>query len=246
MAVSGDERDGQTGHASAGAVAALESEGMGRDVLVEALLGQSADAVSVTERASGRFVVVSDSYCTLGVDQFDPVPLPRRVASSCRSPISPIAAGRYEYANDAHCALTGVDHDGLVGHCAGELFSGHLGSARFEVYRQVALTGEPVRTEDVTDGRAWAGTGVASRMMDTMIVAMGDSLVVSARDVTERRAAEMALRASEQRFRAVADSMLESFALFAQCVTAAAKSSISALNTSTTPIARRSGLTATG
>ena len=39
--------------------------GMGADVFVEALLRFAADGIAVSERESGRFVVVSDSYCTL-------------------------------------------------------------------------------------------------------------------------------------------------------------------------------------
>jgi PAS domain-containing protein len=39
--------------------------GMGADVFVEVLLRSASDGIAVSERESGRFVVVSDSYCEL-------------------------------------------------------------------------------------------------------------------------------------------------------------------------------------
>ena len=44
---------------------ALGVGGMGADVFVEALLRFASDGIAVSERESGRFVVVSDSYCAL-------------------------------------------------------------------------------------------------------------------------------------------------------------------------------------
>ena len=41
---------------------------------------------------------------------------------------------------------------------------------------------------------AWAGTSLATRVLDTIIVSVGEDLVVSARDVTERRRNEEELR----------------------------------------------------
>ena len=38
---------------------------MGADLFVEALLRFASDGIAVSERESGRFVVVSDSYCAL-------------------------------------------------------------------------------------------------------------------------------------------------------------------------------------
>ena len=41
---------------------------------------------------------------------------------------------------------------------------------------------------------AWAGTALATRVVDTIIASVGENLVVSARDVTERRRNEEELR----------------------------------------------------
>jgi PAS domain S-box-containing protein len=135
-------------------------------------------------------------------------------ASFVVSPVRDAGGGivdfRYAYVNDAFCALVGFDREQLLGHRVGELFPGFIGSARFEAYHRVAVTGEPCRIEDVADPDVWTGTTLAGHVVDVNIVAIGEDLVVSARDVTERRRVEAQLRASEERFRAAADSMLDS------------------------------------
>ena len=116
------------------------------------------------------------------------------IVSPVRGDDGEIVDFRYEYVNDAHCALVGFDRDQLLGHRLGELFPQYPGSDRFEVYRRVAVTGEPCRTDDVHHEGAWAGTPLATRVVDTIIASMGEDLVVSARDVTERRRSEEELR----------------------------------------------------
>ena len=116
------------------------------------------------------------------------------IVSPVRGDDGEIVDFRYEYVNDAHCALVGFDREQLLGHRLGELFPQYPGSDRFEVYRRVAVTGEPCRTDDVHHEEAWAGTPLATRVVDTIIASMGEDLVVSARDVTERRRSEEELR----------------------------------------------------
>ena len=96
---------------------------------------------------------------------------------------------RLRRVNDAYCALVGLERERVVGHRLGELFPGFPGSERFEVYRRVAVTGELCRTDDL-HLPAWAGASLAARVFDTVIASMGEELVVSARDVTERKRAE--------------------------------------------------------
>ena len=116
------------------------------------------------------------------------------VVSAVRDDRGEIVDFRYEYVNDAHCKLVGFDREQLLGHRIGELFPQYPGSERFAVYRRVAVTGEPCRTDDVHHEGAWAGTPLATRVLDTIIASVGENLVVSARDVTERRRAEEELR----------------------------------------------------
>jgi PAS domain S-box-containing protein len=116
------------------------------------------------------------------------------VVSAVRDDHGEIVDFRYEYVNDAHCKLVGFDREQLLGHRIGELFPEYPGSDRFAVYRRVAVTGEPCRTDDVYHEQAWAGTPLATRVVDSMIASVGENLVVSARDVTERRWNEEQLR----------------------------------------------------
>jgi PAS domain S-box-containing protein len=134
--------------------------------------------------------------------------------------ISPVHDGvgqivdfRYEYANDAYCGLVACDRERLIGTTVGGLFPAFAGSARGAVYRRVAETGEAFRTEELRTGDAWAGTTIADRVLDTMVVAVDGNLVISARDVTERRAVEAQLRASEQRFRVAVESLIDAFTI---------------------------------
>ena len=79
------------------------------------------------------------------------------IVSPVRGDDGEIVDSCYEYVNDAHCALVGFDREQLLGHRLGELFPQYPASDRFEVYRRVAVTGEPCRTDDVHQEEAWAG-----------------------------------------------------------------------------------------
>jgi len=116
------------------------------------------------------------------------------IVSPVRGPGGEIIDFRHEYVNDAYCALVGLDRERLLGHRLGELFPRFPGSDRFAVYRRVAETGEPSRPDAVEGEGAWAGTPLSTRVMDTVIAPMGENLVVSARDVTERKRDERELR----------------------------------------------------
>ena len=116
------------------------------------------------------------------------------IVSPVRGPGGEIVDFRHEYVNDAYCALVGFDREQLLGHRLGELFPQFPGSDRFAVYRRVAETGEPCRSDAVQGEGAWAGTLLATRVIDAVIAPMGENLVVSARDVTERKRDEQELR----------------------------------------------------
>jgi len=113
---------------------------------------------------------------------------------------------RYEYANRAYCTLIERDPRQVLGRAVAELFPSFPGSERFELYRQVAVSGEPATSEQVVRQDAWAGTVVAERVFDTVIAPMGENFVVSGRDVTDRWNAQQAHRAAEAGLRDVIES----------------------------------------
>ncbi len=103
----------------------------------------------------------------------------------------------YEYVNDAYCALIERERAQVLGHRVGELYARFPRSERFELYRRVAETGEHCRTDSVHGEPAWAGSNMAPRVLDTAVAPMGQNVVLSVRDITERRRdeQELALRA---------------------------------------------------
>ncbi|MGA2927134.1 MAG: PAS domain S-box protein, partial [Solirubrobacteraceae bacterium] len=134
------------------------------------------------------------------------------ILSSVRDETGEIVDFRYDYANDAYCELVGRDRKQLLARRVGGVFPDWLRSERFEVFRQVALTGTPFRTEDFHPEQAW-GAEFARRVLDSVVARAGEQLVVSARDVSDRRRAEAQLGASEERFDAAVGSMLDAFAI---------------------------------
>lgn len=112
----------------------------------------------------------------------------------------------YEYVNAAYCTLVDCHRERLLGHAIGELFPEYVGSDRFALYRQVATTGEPVTSQDVTGAEDWAGSALAGRIIDTVIAPMGEKLVVYGRDVTQRWNAEKARAAAEAQVRDIIES----------------------------------------
>ena len=135
------------------------------------------------------------------------------IISPVRDEQGEIVDFRWEYVNDAYCELVGFDRGQLVGHRLVELLPGFPASERFAVYRRVSETGEPSLTLDVVSPEAWAGARVADRVLDTSIVAAGENVVVTARDVTERHRLEEQLRASEELFRKGVGSLLDGFTI---------------------------------
>ena len=134
------------------------------------------------------------------------------ILSPVRDETGEIVDFRFDYANDAHCELVGRDREQLLRRRVGEVFPDWARSERFEVYRRVMLTGTPFRSEDFHPEQAW-GAEFARRVIDNVVARAGEQLVVSARDVTDRRRTEALLRASEERFDAAVGSMLDAFAI---------------------------------
>ena len=109
------------------------------------------------------------------------------ILSPVRDERGEIVDFRFKYGNDAYCALVGFTREQVLGRRIGELFPQFQGSQRFALYRRVALTGEPCRTDSVQAQDAWRDTALSTRVVDISIAWTGEDLVVSARDVTERK-----------------------------------------------------------
>jgi PAS domain S-box-containing protein len=92
---------------------------------------------------------------------------------------------RYEYANDATCALLELEREQLLGHSVCELFSWFRDSERFALYRRAALTREPVVSNYVPGQSALAGSRFTDSALNTVIVSMGENIVLLSRDVTD-------------------------------------------------------------
>ncbi len=120
---------------------------------------------------------------------------------------------RYEYVNDAYCALVEFERGQLLGRRLGDLFPRFADSERFAACREVVSTGEPWHTENVAPVDVQDASALDGRVADVRIAAIGRDLVVSARDVSERRRLEAQLRTSETRFRSAVEAMRDTVAI---------------------------------
>ncbi|MGA2014110.1 MAG: PAS domain S-box protein [Solirubrobacteraceae bacterium] len=135
------------------------------------------------------------------------------LASSVRDGDGEIVDFRYEYVNRAAVTMMGGGHE-RVGQRIGELTAGFLRSRRFEIYRRAVISGEACRTEEVISISAPDGTLFPPRLIEFSVVAQGETLAVSSRDVTELRRIQAELESSEARFRAATAAMQDLFAIF--------------------------------
>jgi len=140
-------------------------------------------AARALARAEGRFETAVEAM-------LDAV----AVISPVRDDSGEIVDFRYEYANDAYAGLVECTRPELRGQRLGALFPSFRGSDRFGDARRVAITGEPCRTEDGAPWKVAPGAAAASRVMDVHLTAMGEQVVVAARDVTSRRQLDNANR----------------------------------------------------
>jgi PAS domain S-box-containing protein len=119
--------------------------------------------------------------------------------------------GRVQEVNDAYCRMSGYSRDELVGTPVGELEAGDRPDEVAARLREVLQAGGHDRFESRhrrKDGSIFDVdvTAVYLRVADGRIA-------VSVRDVTDRKRAEEALRASEERYRSLFETMSEGFAV---------------------------------
>jgi len=126
--------------------------------------------------------------------------------------------GRYLYANNRLETVTGVPAQDHIGHRLGEVTARGPHGAAPEVYEalrrrigEVAAAGSRVETEvrlPLADGDHLFNVRLIPEADDAGVVA---SVLTVARDITEQKRAEEALRTSEQRFRQVTETIDEVF-----------------------------------
>jgi signal transduction histidine kinase len=114
----------------------------------------------------------------------------------------------YRYANQAALRLYQMRWQDVVGHGQLELFPSVAELGVWDTYVEAIETGTPARIDlPFFDEHGVAGS------FELSATPGGGGLIVAARDITEARRAQEALRASEERFRTSVEAMQDGFAV---------------------------------
>jgi PAS domain S-box-containing protein len=117
------------------------------------------------------------------------------IVGSVRDPRGEISDFRFDYANAPGCDLIGLSRDQVVGRTLLDVLPAD-GGRLIAAYSRVVDTGEPLTGEQGYQGLL-TGRGEVSSVMDVSVVPFGDGCLMSARDITERAAAERAEQANQ-------------------------------------------------
>ena len=103
---------------------------------------------------------------------------------------------RFTNVNDRGAALVARAHEAVVGQLLCELLPINRTGGFFDKYVAVVETGLPLEEEFLI-----ADESIAAHWLHHQVVKVGDGIVITSRDVTDRKRAEQHLRESEERLR---------------------------------------------
>ena len=116
-----------------------------------------------------------------------------------------VATGLYVDVNESFLAMSGYTRDEVIGHTSLELQIWETPEARAEFIRQLHERGSLVNYETKIRGKEGSFRVLLSSA-EELEIAGEECLLVASSDITERVAAQKALRESEERFRNMADT----------------------------------------
>lgn len=128
---------------------------------------------------------------------------PHVLFSPVRNDSGAIVDFTYVDANRAACEYMCISHDQLIGMRLLEILPGHVESGTLARYAEVIESGRPLALDRYPYQNEVRGSVTFA---DVRAIRVGDMLVLNWRDVTDRYAADVALAASEEQYRLLAEN----------------------------------------
>jgi PAS domain S-box-containing protein len=138
------------------------------------------------------------------------------ILSAVRDDSNQIVDFRYEYINEVGCRLNQLTREQHIRRTLLELFPAHIGSGIFEQYVRVVETGEPLVNDSVFYEDVYGKQQRLGRFYDYQAVKLGDGVIVTWRDVTERMKYQQNLLEAEELARSTLDGLSAHIAIIDQ------------------------------